>query len=875
MWRAARGVTIALMRVFCPECGTKLEPKKSPPRANGPWKVACPVCDTRFDAWAAEQVLEKKRRPGRKKTPTPSDFSPGSSPPASPAPPAGEVDLSESDVTNASKTASATTSSAGDTKAASFNKKLDTGESTRPVAPPFLPSSAVKDQADDEQFNTPKHRKLIGPYEILEEISRGGMGIVYRALDPLLRRQVALKVLLAGGGAGTEDLRRFRREAQAVARLHHPNIVSVHTVGEDEGRPYLVMDFIKGATVKSLIAKGRMTPRQALTVTEQIAEAVYHAHQHGVVHRDVKPANILIDEHGTAKIMDFGLARRVDEDLSITQTGTTVGTPAYMPPEQAEGRLELVDGRSDIYSLGACFYEMLTGKPPFDAPTTIATLKQVIDDEPVPPRKINPRIHPDVETICLKCLEKDRRQRYPDGRALAADLRAFNAGEAVAAVPQGIWTRLWRRWKKRKEALFAVAAALAVAFVGTGYFFYQERAAEKERLRLRRQRAAAAVATAAELRRRVDEILPRLDSAAPAEERRLSGELEGLLEQTRRAYQKIEWLSPDSKKARRGLEFVRRAERTLEVRRFLQLARGFLAKKNYSAALAFAETALTREPGNREAERLQHNAVGYGRVRLEADGPPAKVWAKPLGMEGLGLSLGRTPVRGRELRIGRYVVTTETAAGVRQEATLAVARDKEAVLLLHTSSKEPNMAYVPAGEVLLPEGLREVSGEERAKVPAFYIDRFEYPNRAGFPPRHTIGAGLLEIRELCRKQGKKLCTVRQWLRACRGDTVRKWPYGSSYLSGVCAGGFYPEDRKTPFRSGEKTRCRTARGVYDMSGNMAEWTDAAGKIPGAAYGGDWTSSVRVPDLTLSCTAGELPEGVARERLGFRCCKPAEQ
>jgi tetratricopeptide (TPR) repeat protein len=542
-----------------------------------------------------------------------------------------------------------------------------------------------------------------------------------------------------------------------------------------------------------------------------------------------------------------------------------------MPPEQAEGRLDLVDGRSDLYALGACFYEMLSGRPPFDGPTTMAVLRLILDEEPTPLRTLNPRIHRDVETICMKCLEKDPGRRYQDGRDLAADLRAFNAGEAISAAPRSWGRKLATRLKRHRELLVIFIAAVVVGLTGSGWSLYRQHVADNE-IKVRERRQFSEALRDAERRRQEAEALLACPPKPTAEEEKgLGDQLDILLNQALEAYQKAILLDSASVEARDGLETTRRIGTRREVRSFLRQAREFLAKQNWPAALAFAEEVLERDPGNAEAERIQRNAIGYGRLRVDAVGPPLRVWAKPFSQaagEGLGLNLGTTPIGGRELRLGSYILTYQTENGAKHEATATVERDQETALALYSNSQEPNMALIPAGELA---DFEEDGGA--ISVPTFHIDRFEYPNRAGFPPQSTAGLSLLEIRALCAKEGKRLCTAAQWRRACAGDG-RKWPYGAIFQPEACAVGGFAEDRTNAPPSGEKTRCRTPLGVYDMSGNVAEWTDDASDRPGAAYGGDWTSPVRTPELTLSCAAREPVDLAARERLGFRCCKPLE-
>lgn len=276
----------------------------------------------------------------------------------------------------------------------------------------------------------------IGDYELRGEIGRGGMGAVIKARQLSLDRAVALKVILRGPFASDEDMTRLRTEAEAAARLDHPNIVDVYEVGEFEGQPFFSMKYIEGRTLSHRIAKGPLQSREAAALLLPVVEAIAEAHRNGILHRDVKPANILIDKQDTPYITDFGLAKRVTNQPGqdgITVSGAVLGTPSYMPPEQAAGRLQELGPTSDIYSLGAVLYAMLTGHAPFQAPSPIDTVLMVMEQEPVPPRKLNPKADPDIEMIALKCLQKPRDLRYQTADALAADLRAYLQHEPISA----------------------------------------------------------------------------------------------------------------------------------------------------------------------------------------------------------------------------------------------------------------------------------------------------------------------------------------------------------------------------------------------------------------------------------------------------------
>jgi hypothetical protein len=276
-----------------------------------------------------------------------------------------------------------------------------------------------------------------GNYELVEEIGRGAMGVVYKAWDKGLKRFVALKMILRGPHASATDQGRFRTEAQAAARLSHPNIVPVYQVGEEDGQAYFCMKHVAGKTLAARIAAGPLPQKQAAAYIAAIAHAVQHAHEQGILHRDLKPSNILIDEADCPQITDFGLAKRVacEPNVSVpsdlTHTGDIVGTPSYMAPEQTEGKP--ASPASDVYALGAILYEMLTGRPPFLAASVVETLLLVRIEEPVRPRLLNPAIDTDLELICRKCLEKRPEHRYMSAANLARDLEAFLAGEPVSA----------------------------------------------------------------------------------------------------------------------------------------------------------------------------------------------------------------------------------------------------------------------------------------------------------------------------------------------------------------------------------------------------------------------------------------------------------
>ncbi len=306
--------------------------------------------------------------------------------------------------------------------------------------------------------------RVFGDYQLVEEIAHGGMGIVYRAWDTKAQRYVALKMIRSGEFASEADVQRFRKEAEAAAQLDHPGIVPIYRVDQQEGHSYYVMALIEGGSLTARVRKSPLPPRQAANLMQQVTQAVAFAHGRGIIHRDLKPGNILLAKDGQPKITDFGLAKIIQDDSHLTMTGQVLGTPAYMAPEQAAGNSQAVGPAADLYSLGATFYFLLTGRPPFQAASSTETMRQLLDQEPVSPRQLNRAIDRDLETICLKCLQKEPGKRYASADALVADLGHWLAGEPIAARPVGNLERLWR-WCKRNRLVASLLAGIALSLI--------------------------------------------------------------------------------------------------------------------------------------------------------------------------------------------------------------------------------------------------------------------------------------------------------------------------------------------------------------------------------------------------------------------------
>jgi serine/threonine protein kinase len=372
-------------------------------------------------------------------------------------------------------------------------------------SPASRSSKAVGEQRDDDTIrDLPSgHPQSIGNYEILEEIGRGGMGIVYKARDTRLPRLAAIKLIISANTASMEELRRrFHSEAQAAAKLDHPGIVPIYEIGQQDGQPFMALAYVDGQSLADVVEQSLLPPRKAARIMQEVATAVDYAHRRGIIHRDLTPRNILLTANDQPKVTDFGLAKHVGADSSLTAAGDQIGTPSYMPLEQAVSNIAQIGPTSDVYSLGATLYCLLTGRPPFRAATAVETLAQVRQNEPVAPRQLNTAVDRDLETICLKCLQKESHKRYSTAAELADDLGRFLRREPIFARPVGRVERAWR-WSRRNPVVASLSSAaalllMAIAAISTVAYFREAQLvvdkgkliAEKDRLLIEKSELA-------------------------------------------------------------------------------------------------------------------------------------------------------------------------------------------------------------------------------------------------------------------------------------------------------------------------------------------------------------------------------------------------
>jgi formylglycine-generating enzyme required for sulfatase activity/tetratricopeptide (TPR) repeat protein len=707
-------------------------------------------------------------------------------------------------------------------------------------------------------------------YVILGELGRGGMGVVYKASQLGLRRLVALKMVLSGAYASPQELARFRAEAEAVARLQHTNIVQIHEIGAYDGKPYFSLEFVDGGSLHKKLAGTPQPSREAAQLVETLARAVQAVHQAGIVHRDLKPGNILLTRDGVPKITDFGLARDLEADSQRTASGVIIGTPSYMAPEQAAGKSRRVGPAADIYALGAILYEMLTGRPPFKAASSMDTIMQVLGEEPVPPRRLVPRLPLDLDTICLKCLDKDPARRYATAQELADDLHRFLDDRPIRARPPTLLARASKALRRHRTAVAVTAASALVAgcLLLAGAWYYQHE---------QRRRVGEYVAQGQEL-------LDRADAAAREDE------AERLFDEALQSYSAA--LAVDGRDARgtAGLQevYLRRCRRALEHGHY-DVARGML--------LPLRELGV---PADRLAG-YERRALGTGTWRVGTDPPGCEVTLVRLDDDlrpGKSVKAGRTPLPRQDLARGSYLVvlTHPQRAELRFPLYVRHGEDKTVRVKLVTPAEVPEgMVYVPGGEFLY--GDAEAGRLEARRVDGFFIDKMEvtgaqyqaYVRATGAPPPESWrgattcppplrdcavhNVSWFEALRYARWAGKRLPTEAEWEYAARGADGRAFPWGNRFGPRHCTW------RDAPQKDLHVGRWRAGAspfGCLDMAGNVWEWTldRERAHLPvrvirgGAAYS--------TPEELLTYRRKGAPPGGSSygglNLIGLRCVKP---
>jgi WD40 repeat protein/tRNA A-37 threonylcarbamoyl transferase component Bud32/tetratricopeptide (TPR) repeat protein len=641
-----------------------------------------------------------------------------------------------------------------------------------------------------------------GDYEFLEELGRGAMGVVYRARQRSANRMVAIKMIRGGELASATDAHRFRNEAQIVANLDHPHIVPLYEVGEHDGQPFFSMKLVEGSSLAEQLPRYRADPRAAARLVIQVARAVHHAHQRGVLHRDLKPSNVLIDVEGRPHVGDFGLAKRVEADTGLTQSGAIVGTPSYMAPEQAGSARGAVTTATDVYGLGALLYALLCGRPPFQGPTVLETLLQVRTCEPASPRAVNPQVVRDLETICLKCLRKEPERRYGSAEELAADMERYLAGEPIQGRPVGRTERTWR-WCRRNPLAAALTAAVALSLLaGTviaSYFAVQADRRARDQAEARQQaddaRAEAYERAGAEAEARRD-----ADAKAKAE-RRARQDAERQLAVTKVLFAQSEWRENNVERARAVLDEVPPEQRRWEWGYLHRLFEGgHLTLSGHSdpvQAVAFSP----------DSQRL---ATGSGIPRSDKPGE-VKVWDARTGQELLTLKGHSGPVNsvcfspdGRRLATGSGVWRKRHPQPVFVgEVKIWDARTGRALLTLEGASG--SVCFSPDGRRLA------TAGGHLAKVWDAVTGKLLLPLKS-FPAREVTGVCF-------SPDGQRLAavisdlTARVW-DAQTGKELLVLKGHKSFLTGVC---FSPDGQ----------RLATASGVWNAQKN--EWVAGEVKI----------------------------------------------
>jgi tetratricopeptide (TPR) repeat protein len=618
-------------------------------------------------------------------------------------------------------------------------------KATQPAAQPLTEPHLEKTRSETLESppfvsSSQRAAPTVPGYEILGELGRGGMGVVYRARQPSLNRLVALKVLGASAQVGDPQLARFHAEAQAVARLHHPNIVQIHEVGEHEGLSYLALEFVVGGSLDRRLRGTPQEGRQAARLVEVLARAMHHAHEQGIIHRDLKPANVLLQDDTllAPKITDFGLAKNLESPSDLTHTGQVMGTPSYMAPEQALGQGEQMGPATDVYALGAILFELLTGRPPFRAGSLLETLDLVRKVEPPPPGLLQPGIPRDLETICLKCLHKEPQRRYASALALADDLARYLAGEPIQARPAGLVEKGWK-WARRRPtaaALVAVSVLALVVLLGGGLWYNVRLRFERDRAEDNFQMALAAV----------DEFLTEVGEVQLVSEPRMEKKRLALLGKALVFSQRL--LQQKSEESGARFQTALAWKRVGEVQRLL--GRLDEAQEAYTQAISLLDRLHAGDPKNPEYRRaLAGTQDSLGEVlrqgRLTDRAETAYLRAQAL-LEEVDETTPQGPSCRAELARTRYnlgILYRETGRPAEAEAILRLAIDSLRQLVKDepgVASQRQHLAraYLNLGPVLRAAGSLAPAREayEQAITQLRALTK-EFPEKPDY--RHELG----------------------------------------------------------------------------------------------------------------------------------------